>query len=80
MKECNNSGSNGYTWFQEKLMNRARRKTMRDITAGPSCEETDKDDDSYKLDVVDLVKPGENDRVRTASMRYTNPIRPRSWQ
>ncbi len=52
----------------------------RHDSRGSLHDETVEDDVSYTQDVVDSVKPGEYYRVRTASMRDTNPIRPRSWQ
>jgi hypothetical protein len=36
---------------------------------GSLHDETDEDGDSCTQDVVESVKPGEDDRVRTASMR-----------
>jgi hypothetical protein len=35
--------------------------------------EKDDNDDTYRLGIVDSLKPGEDGLVRTATVRYTNP-------
>ena len=50
---------------QDKARHESRGSSLHDKTVEV--------DYSYKLDVVDSVIPGEDDRVRTASVRYTNP-------
>jgi hypothetical protein len=51
--------------FQQKLIKQSMEKdNAGHDRRGILHDETDEDDDSCKLEVVDSVKPGENDRVR----------------
>ncbi len=35
--------------------------------------EAENDDPTYRMGIVDSVKPGEDGHVRTVNIRYTNP-------
>ncbi len=50
-------------------------KKERDVAAGDVVllAEAENDDPTYRVGIVDSVKPGEDGHVRTVSIRYTNP-------
>ena len=50
-------------------------KKERDVAAGDVVllAEAENDDPTYRMGIVDSVKPGEDGHVRTVNIRYTNP-------
>ncbi len=59
--------------FQEKLLSRTWRKVKRMVGDVVYMMEKDDDDEFCRMGVVEEVKAGPDGRIRTATVRYTNP-------
>ncbi len=61
--------------FGGRMLSHKWTKKERDVAAGDVVllAEAENDDPTYRMGVVDSVKPGEDGHVRTVSIRYTNP-------
>jgi hypothetical protein len=61
--------------FHEKLMSRTWRNAKRNVAVGDIVYRMEKDDDDVfcRMGIMESVKPGEDGRVRRATVRYTNP-------
>jgi hypothetical protein len=63
--------------FGGRMLSQKWTKKERDVVVGDVVllTEAENDDPTYRMGVVDSVKPGEDSHVRTVSIRYTNPGR-----
>jgi len=67
------------TWMSQvfggRMLSHKWTKKERDLAVGDMVllAEAENDDPTYRMGVVDSVKPGEDGHVRTVSIKYTNP-------
>jgi hypothetical protein len=61
--------------FGGRMLSHKWTKKERDVAVGDVVllAEAENDDPTYRMGVVDSVKPGEDGHVRTVSIKYTNP-------
>ena len=61
--------------FGGRMLSHKWTKKERDVAAGDVVllAEAENDDPTYRMGIVDSVKPGEDGHVRTVNIRYTNP-------
>jgi hypothetical protein len=61
--------------FGGRMLSHKWTKKERNVAAGDVVllAEAENDDPTYRMGVVDSVKPGEDGHVRTVNIRYTNP-------
>ncbi len=61
--------------FGGRMLSHKWTKKERDVAAGDvvMLAEAENDDPTYRMGIVDSVKPGEDCHVRTVNIRYTNP-------
>jgi hypothetical protein len=61
--------------FGGRMLSHKWTKKERDVAVGDVVllAEAENDDPTYRMGVVDSVKPGEDGHVQTVSIRYTNP-------
>jgi hypothetical protein len=61
--------------FQGRVLAQQWRKEKRNVAVGDvvCLAEAETDDPTYRLGVVEYAKPGEDGKVRTVTIRYTNP-------
>jgi hypothetical protein len=61
--------------FGGRMLSHKWTKKERDVAVGDLVllAEAENDDPTYRMGVVDSVKPGEDGHVRTVNIRYTNP-------
>jgi hypothetical protein len=61
--------------FGGRMLSHKWTKKERDVAVGDVVllAEAENDDPTYRMGVVDSVKPGEDGHVRTVNIRYTNP-------
>jgi len=63
--------------FGGRMLSHKWTKKERDVAVGDVVllAEAENDDPTYRMGVVDSVKPGEDGHVRTVNIKYTNPGR-----
>jgi hypothetical protein len=61
--------------FGGRMLSHKWTKKERDVAVGDVVllAEAENDDPTYRMGIVDSVKPGEDGHVRTVNIRYTNP-------
>jgi hypothetical protein len=61
--------------FGGRMLSHKWTKKEHDVAAGDVVllAEAENDDPTYRMGIVDSVKPGEDGHVRTVNIRYTNP-------
>ncbi len=61
--------------FGGRMLSHKWTKKERDVAAGDVVllAEAENDDPTYRMGIVDSMKPGEDGPVRTVNIRYTNP-------
>ncbi len=61
--------------FGGRMLSHKWTRKERDVAVGDLVllAEAENDDPTYRMGVVDSVKPGEDGHVRTVSIKYTNP-------
>jgi hypothetical protein len=61
--------------FVGRMLSHKWTKKERDVAVGDVVllAEAENDDPTYRIGVVDSIKPGEDGHVRTVSTKYTNP-------
>ncbi|MFN9908587.1 MAG: hypothetical protein ACK56F_21075, partial [bacterium] len=61
--------------FGGRMLSHKWTKKERDVAVGDVVllAEAENNDPTYRMGVVDSVKPGEDGHVRTVSIKYTNP-------
>jgi hypothetical protein len=61
--------------FKGRMLSHTRTKEEHIVALGSMVllAEAENDDHTYKMCILESVKPGEDGYVRTVSIRYTNP-------
>jgi hypothetical protein len=68
--------------FGGRVLSHKWTKKERDVAVGDVVllAEAENDDPTYRMGIVDRVKPGEDSHIRTVNIRYTNPGKgPGEW-
>jgi hypothetical protein len=75
MGELNTIVAEAAQVFGGRMLSHKWTKKERDVAVGDVVllAEAENDDPTYRMGVVDSVKPGEDGHVRTVNIRYTNP-------